>query len=130
MGALLLFALLQPPAPPGALDPYPDLPPLRDLERFPIPRDVALAQYLRCRECRAQIAPMAHVWPEHLREYEEWDDRLAHWFAVWDALSDAQHLNFPEERRRGRLRDLERLLGYEDYDAGRLPPTFPLGVRP
>jgi hypothetical protein len=130
MATLLLFALLQAPGPSTGADPYPDLPPLEDVGRFPILRDVALAQYLRCRECREQIAALAHVWPEQIREWEEWDDRLAHWFAVWDALTDAQSPRWLPHRRRERLRDLERLLGHEAYDAGRLPPQFPLGVKP
>ena len=126
--AILLICL-------GWGDPHPELPPLSDLQRFPV-RWVAQEQlraniehrdWLRAQQ---QAQPWEYGWDFWAAENQElWSvwNLLDDCWIEWDYTTDESSPGFDVDTyRRGLLAQLRDRLGYRDYYEGRMPPPVPI----
>ena len=125
--AILLLCL-------GWGDPHPELPPLSDLQRFPVRwvaqeqlrANIAHRDWLRAQQ---QSQPWEWGWDFWAAENQElwstWNLLDDCWIEWTDGYSDDPAFD-ADTYRRGLLAQLRDRLGYRDYYEGRMPPPVPI----
>ncbi len=117
-------------------DPHPELPPLSDLDRFPV-KWVVEEQLEFSRQHRAWLRVQQGAHPYWSADWQPWLDEAQELWDVWSLL-DSAWMEWTDDGweggepfdvdayRRGLLAQLRDRLGYRDYYEGRMPPPVPI----